>query len=180
MRDRSDARVHDLEYALEKWGGIPHYRGPVRELGADEHGTWLWGPAGRTIFRGTEALFVTEHDALFVVPPGEWWAASWWLGHEELDLYVNINTPAVRAANSISTVDLDLDVIRFRDGAVEIVDRDEFAVHRVQYGYPDDVVEATERVASALADLVTRNAPPFDGVAAAAWLNAARTSPRPG
>ena len=52
----------DVEWATEKWGGHPHYRSAAHVLGEDEHGTWLWGPAGRTIHRGDQALFVAEQE----------------------------------------------------------------------------------------------------------------------
>jgi len=162
-----------VELASEKWGGHPHYRGLVHVLGEDEHGTWLWGPAGRTIYRGDTALFVAEHDALTVVVPGAWWAPAWWIGHPTLELYVNINTPAVWDDERIVTVDLDLDVIRSRDGTVEVVDRDEFELHQVQYAYPRDLIESAERATAEVHDLVSRNCPPFDGVAAATWLERA-------
>ena len=37
-------------------------------------------------------------------------------------------------------VDLDLDVRRRRWGVIERLDEDEFAEHRVRFGYPDEVV----------------------------------------
>lgn len=167
-----------MELVSEKWGGHPHYRGVAHHLGEDEHGTWVWGPAGRTIYRGDTALFVTEHDALTVVVPGAWWAAAWWIGHPSLELYVNINTPAIWDGDRIVSVDLDLDVVRTSDGRVEIVDRDEFELHRVEYGYPSDLIAGAEAAAAEVHALVSRNCPPFDGVAAKAWAERARAARR--
>jgi protein associated with RNAse G/E len=163
-----------VEYALEKWAGRPHYRGSVELLGEDEHGAWLWGESGRTIFRGDTPLFVTEHPALFVISADAWWAASWWIGHPTLELYVNINTPATWSDDRIVTVDLDLDVVRYHDGRVEVVDRDEFDQHQVEYGYPDEIIEATESAAALAHDGVVRNVAPFDGAAAREWLRRVR------
>jgi protein associated with RNAse G/E len=163
-----------VEFATEKWGGRPHYRGVVHVLGEDEHGTWLWGPAGRVIYRGDEPLFTAEHDVITVITSGAWWAPAWWLGHLQVDLYVNINTPAVWERERVVATDMDLDVVRFCDGRVEIVDQDEFDVHRAKVGYPADVVEAVERAAARAFDLVVADEPPFDGVAAEAWASRAR------
>lgn len=159
-----------MEYATEKWGDRPHYRGLVHHLGDDEHGSWLWGPAGRTIYRGDEPLFVTEQAALALVPPGAWWSLAWWVGHAEVDLYVNINTPAVFEPERIVAVDLDLDVVRTVDGRVEVVDRDEFELHQVRYAYPPDLIEAAEAATSLAHDLVLTNVAPFDGLAAKSWI----------
>ena len=164
-----------MEYASEKWGGQPHYRGEMVHLGDDEHGTWLWGALGRTIFRGDTPLFVTEHPVLQLVPPGAWWALSWWIGHPRLELYVNINTPAEWQGDRIVYVDLDLDVVRMVDGRVEIVDRDEFEEHQVAYAYPADIVARTEAAATEAFELTTARRAPFDGEAARGWLERARS-----
>lgn len=161
---------------MEKWGGHPHYRGAVSVLGDDEHGTWVWGPAGRTIYRGDEALFDTEWDMVALTPPGAWWALEWWIGHPQVALYVNINTPVERDGDRLVCVDLDLDVIRFTDERVELVDRDEFELHKTTYGYPDVVIAGAEAAAAAALDLLTRDEPPFDGLAAGRWTAQARGS----
>ena len=159
-----------MEFATEKWGGIPHYRGTVERLGEDEFGAWWWGAKGRTIYRGDEPLFVAEHGVAFLVPPDQWWSATWWWGHPEIDLYVNIGTVAVVEADRVVSTDLDLDVIRRVDGTCEIIDQDEFEAHQVLYGYPPDVIERTEATADEVLDLMQRRVPPFDDVAARAWV----------
>jgi protein associated with RNAse G/E len=163
-----------VDYVIEKWGGHEHYRGDVSLLGEDEHGAWLWGPKGRTIRRDGAPVFETRQDSLFLLPPATWWALSWWPGHEAIELYVNIQSPAVWADGRVTTVDVDLDVIRFLDGRVEVVDRDEFELHQRRYGYPEDLVATTERVTAEAFDLVVANAPPFDGVLAREWIERAR------
>ncbi|MGW3644493.1 DUF402 domain-containing protein, partial [Streptomyces sp. NPDC005143] len=40
----------------------------------------------------------------------------------------------------VRMVDLDLDVVRPRGGEAHVEDEDEFAEHRVRYGYPDRAV----------------------------------------
>ena len=164
-----------VEYAIEKWGGHPHYRGVVRHLGDDDHGSWFWGPAGRTMYRGDVALFVTEQDALIVVVPGSWWTPIWWLGHPEVEVYININTPPVWDGDRIVTTDVDLDVIRFCDGRVEIVDHDEFELHQKLYEYPHELIEAAAMAADEAKRLAEAAAPPFDGAAARAWTELARS-----
>ena len=163
-----------MELATEKWGGHPHYRGEMRALGDDEHGTWLWGMAGRTVLRGHDLAFTTQQDVLILVPREAWWHVAWFLGHPEIALYVNINTPADRDGDRIVAIDLDLDVIRWHDSRVEVVDRDEFEVHQVRYGYPPDIVAAAEVATAEAYDLVVRERPPFDGTAARRWVERAR------
>lgn len=58
------ARHERVELVAEKWGGGPHHSGRVHVLGDDRHGTWLWGPAGRTVSRGGVPVFETEQDLI--------------------------------------------------------------------------------------------------------------------
>jgi protein associated with RNAse G/E len=164
----------EVDWAIEKWGGRPHYRAAAHVLGEDEHGTWMWGPAGRTIYRDDQPLFVAEQDTLILATAGRWWSPAWWIGHPELTVYVNVGTPPVWAPDAVTTVDLDLDVVQFSDGRVEVVDRDEFELHQREFGYPPDIVEAAERAAGEAFDLVLRGVAPFDGNTSQTWIEHAR------
>lgn len=168
-----------MEYVTEKWGGRPHKSGHVHLLGEDEHGVWLWGPSGRTIWRGQEPIFTTEQDALILIVDGAWWSAGWWEDHPDVALYVDVGTPPARTPDRLTSVDLDLDVARFCDGRVEILDRDEFELHQVELAYPSEIVAAAERAAAEVLSLVTRNAAPFDGIAASRWFEHARAAELP-
>ncbi|MBN9170197.1 MAG: DUF402 domain-containing protein, partial [Microbacterium sp.] len=67
-------------------------------------------------------------------------------------------------------VDMDLDVVRSREGRLWIDDRDEWDEHRVQYGYPLDIVEKLETLAVDLERRVAASAAPFDDATAAHWF----------
>ena len=163
-----------MEFATEKWGGIPHYRGEVELLGEDEFGMWLWGAKGRTILRGEEPAFVAATDTVFLVPRDAWWSSTWWLEHPEVELYVNIGTVAVIEPDRIVSTDLDLDVIRLLDGTCDVLDLDEFVEHQVRYGYPQDVIDQAVAATAQVVDLVTRRAPPFDAETAKRWASIVR------
>jgi len=77
--------------------------------------------------------------------------------------------PQWPSAEEVTMVDLDLDVRRRRRGAVELLDEDEFAAHRVKYDYPPEVVAAAEASFAWLAGAVRERVEPF-GVASHAWL----------
>ncbi|WP_239640032.1 hypothetical protein [Microbacterium sp. B24] len=68
-------------------------------------------------------------------------------------------------------IDMDLDVVRARDGrGIWIDDRDEWDEHRVQYGYPREIVERLETVAVELEAEVRAERAPYDQATAAHWL----------
>ena len=85
-------------------------------------------------------------------------------------MYVDITTAAVWAEGVVSCVDLDLDVVRGWTGRVWVDDEDEFAEHRVRYGYPDGVVQLATRSCEQVRLAVESHEPPYDGPTAAHWL----------
>ncbi len=113
---------------------------------------------------------MTEHFVT-VVPDGGWWMATFYAAPTELDIYVDITTPATWFSDAhVTSVDLDLDVVRYRaDGRVVVADEDEFDEHTVSYGYPDDLVRAARESATHIVDAVTSRREPF-GEVGFAWL----------
>jgi protein associated with RNAse G/E len=63
----------------------------------------------------------------------------------------------------VRAVDLDLDVIRGTTGRVWVDDEDEFAQHRVQLGYPDEVIEGAVASCQEIFGAVGEGRAPFDG-----------------
>jgi hypothetical protein len=154
---------------MTKWGGKPHWEIPATYLGRDEHGDWLGIPAGTVMRRpGMEAVAATAQVGLV---PGAGtdveraWVATF---HDEggpVRLYVDMATPPVWDGADVRSVDLDLDVIQEPDGRVWVDDEDEFAQHRVELGYPDDVVAMTTASRDRIRGLVESGGAPFDGSA---------------
>jgi len=68
-------------------------------------------------------------------------------------------------------IDMDLDVVKAVDArGIYIDDRDEWDEHRVQLGYPLDIVATLEALAVDLERQVTAGTAPFDDATADQWL----------
>jgi uncharacterized protein len=167
-----------VDVIISKWGGRPHWEFVATYLGEDEHGHWLGLPVG-TEFRRPGAHFRGANAQVTLLPHDGWWVATFhgpgattWtdLGGAEVELYVDITTPAVLDAQTVRCVDLDLDVVRGTNGTVIVDDEDEFAEHRVTFGYPADVVRAAEDSCAALLAAVSARTAPFDAAASRVWL----------
>lgn len=162
---------------FSKYDGSPHWAFDMERMGEDEHGVWLWAPAGTVLRRGTDREIRTKAGFIKVITPGLWWSAVWNDGagwsDGTIDVYVDIATPGLWDGNTVRMVDLDLDVIRRRDGSVEIDDEDEFDEHRTLFGYPDHVVDKARTVAARLAVAAERREDPF-GTVGERWLEVAR------
>ncbi len=156
-----------------KWGDEPHWSFDMFRLGEDEHGVWLWAPAGTALQRGDDEPTTFRNLAVKVITDG-WWTAIFNDGADRTyDLYVDIATPAHWEGDTVHLVDLDLDVARRKNGGVEIHDEDEFELHRVRYGYPDHIIDKARTETARIAAAVERRDEPF-GEVFGAWLEEAR------
>lgn len=166
-----------VRVAMTKWGERPHWGFAAAYLGTDDHGEWLHIPAG-TVFRRPGMEYVAPVDQVTLLPPpAAGWVATFHAAHGPVRLYVDITAGLAWQGGTVSCVDLDLDVLERPDGEVLVDDEDEFAEHRVAYGYPPEVVAAAEAACRSVHEAVLARRPPFDLDTAAAWLRlaAART-----
>jgi hypothetical protein len=173
-----------------KWGGGDHWAADVLWLGEDEHGWWAgWLPGTRWTRPGME--FTSHGLQVGLFPRDRGFAATFYepVADYAFRLYVDVaTTPALTACNGasgedvsskgasgeevaaeLSAVDLDLDVIERFDGGVFVDDEDEFAEHRVLYGYPDHVVAAAQAERDRLLREVGEGAAHFREPVAVHW-----------
>lgn len=148
-----------------------HWRHDLVHLGEDEHGVWLGGARGTVVQRGHEPPRELRRNMVQLIPPGLWWAAIFNdPTTPDMEVYVDVTTvPVWVGADQVEMVDLDLDVVRRRDGTVYIDDEDEFEEHRASLGYPPAMADMARTVAARLAIALERRDPPFDQ-AATRWL----------
>ncbi len=154
---------------FRKWPDKLHWQFTMRRLGEDEHGLWLWAPPGTPAQRGHEEPKSFRSTAIKLVTPDRWWTAIW--NHRSRhELYVDIATPVQWDGDRATFIDLDLDVTRYRDsGDVAVLDEDEFDEHRVQYGYPPNIVDKARTATARVAIEVERRIEPF-GEVAGNWM----------
>jgi len=151
-----------------KWGGTRHWRYELEELGADAYGTWFAGRPGTALQRGDEPPIFELHGFVTLVPViGDWIAI--WRSVGDLAIYVDVTDTPRRRGSRIDAVDLDLDVVAFRDGRVEIIDVDEFEDHRITLGYPAQIAASAQATAMWLLDQIPLRTPPFDDTGPS-WL----------
>jgi hypothetical protein len=156
---------------MTKWGGRPHWEYAAELLGRDRHGWWIGVVAGTRMTR-PGAVYEAPTDQVVLVPDpaapsvgDAGWVATFHAVGGPLRVYVDITTPPEWAGSVVRAVDLDLDVIRENDGRVWVDDEDEFAEHRVRFGYPVDLVAAALGSCAAVQEAVATGAAPYDGTA---------------
>ncbi len=152
---------------MEKWGGRPHWHIPGLWLGSDEQGDWIGIPAGTRMVRPGRDVR-SEHDQIGLVPaPGDdderGFLPTFHKAPSRVWVYVDMTTAPVWDGDTVRAVDLDLDVIRGREGDVVVDDEDEFAEHTVEFGYPPEIVALAEATRDRVRAAILAGDPPYDG-----------------
>jgi uncharacterized protein len=157
-----------VHIAMTKWGDLPHWHIPARWLGSDAHGDWLGIPAGTLMARpGLET--VSEFDQVGLIPAAgsrdveRGWMATFHKPPAPTWVYVDMTSPPVWDGSAVRAVDLDLDVIRMREGWVVVDDEDEFTVHQVDLGYPPEIIALAEASRDRVHAAILDEDAPFDG-----------------
>lgn len=82
-------------------------------------------------------------------------------GHSGIWHYVNLGTPVTVEGQTLSYVDLDLDLSMDNQWNVKLLDEDEFAAHRVRFNYPSHVVQRVRQAEQEVRKLMWQRAWPF-------------------
>ena len=139
-----------------KYDGSAHRDYPARRLSSDDLGIWVGVPRGTvSVYHGRPS--VEQIPFVLLIPHHAWWTGMFNPPPRTSEVYCDITTPARWEGDTVHIIDLDLDVVRRRaTQEVELRDEDEFAQHREQFGYPDDLVTqalaAAEKLMVALDD----------------------------
>ena len=160
-----------------KWDGRGHWAcEDIVTLGSDEHGTWIGWYAGTHWERpahGSKAgmAFDAAGDQVMLLPHDRWFTATFYeqVAHLVLRTYVDITTVPRLVDGVWSVVDLDLDVCQWFGGGIYIDDEDEFEQHRLELGYPADVVASATTECARVFTALDYGAPLFAESLAESW-----------
>ncbi len=160
-----------VRVVARKWPDRPHWEYDGLLLGHDAHGTWV-GAVTDTLMSRPGAAFHTDRPQVSLFPVAGTFVATFYErgGQVPCDVYVDIATLGVRQGDSITSIDLDLDVLRGWSGRVWVDDEDEFAQHRSVFGYPEDLVRTATRSCESVRAALAAGRAPYDRVAAEGWL----------
>ncbi len=75
--------------------------------------------------------------------------------------------------DTVTMVDLDLDVVQTLEGRVMVLDEDEFAEHQVSYGYPRELIALARSACDDVRSALSTSTEPY-GRAGWDWLHRAR------
>ncbi len=148
-----------------KYDGSLHWHLEARWLGEDEHGIWVGTSRPTAMRKGDGPLVELDHASVMLFPRDAWWTGAFNAEPARTEIYCDITSPPRwPSTGEVTMVDLDLDVLRMRDGQVVLDDADEFAEHQRLYSYPAHVIDEAERAASWLTEALSDGREPFAAV----------------
>jgi hypothetical protein len=152
-----------IRLTFRKYDGSLHWHSVLRRLGEDEHGLWLGWGRNHSTARGAEPPITLKEAYVQLIRREDWWCGSFNARPRNTEIYCDITTVAEwTAPDEITLVDLDLDVLRFRDGTAPLIDdEDEFLEHQVRYRYPPEVIAKARATADRLLEAVRVDEEPF-------------------
>ena len=142
----------EIVFQWRKWDGSPHWRHECVYLGADAWGDWVGQPAGWGSERPARS-FTAPGPNVTLVPPSGDFALTVNRDHPQgMRIYIDLawdlravaeQDPEASTGGApvlFTGIDMDLDVVRVEgERGTWIDDEDEWAEHRVLYGYPGEV-----------------------------------------
>jgi uncharacterized protein len=93
--------------------------------------------------------------------PNEWFNIVALIEETGIRYYCNIASPPYLAGDVITYIDYDLDVIRFPDGTVQVVDQEEYELHKTIYHYSSLVEKKVKRGLDLLLERLSKRQSPF-------------------
>lgn len=133
----------------------------LAKLEVVDSGVWAQIRGGAGVTTHDRSMSTFDHDAVVFFPNDRWWSAMFLVG-APVDIHVDISTPARVEGSTVTTIDLDLDVV-VRQGTVSLVDVDEFDEHRILHSYDAAQIREAERAAHDVRSMIAAGEFPFDG-----------------
>ena len=147
-----------------KYDHRKHYTWPATLVEDDGERLFLRTVVGGTLVhysRGFEELQRNPSDLTF-------WRDRWYnifVNYTEAgvlrNFYCNVTMPLFITDHTLNFVDLDLDVRVYPDGSWVLLDEDEFALHAVQFNYPDWLQKRARQAVGEITELAQAGEGPF-------------------
>jgi protein associated with RNAse G/E len=174
MSDARPASGTEIVFQWRKWDGSPHWRHECVYLGADAWGDWVGQPSGWHSARPGAEFFAASPNVTLVPRQGDFALTVNRRHPKGMRVYIDLGWDIGWSDDPllVTGIDMDLDVIRVEsERGTWVDDRDEWAEHSAQYGYPREVMSTLEELALDLEQRVRDRVAPFDDATADPWLD---------
>jgi uncharacterized protein len=141
-----------------------HYEWTTKLLEQSSSYIIVLGEYGRKLKHHTkQKTFEIRNWTIELFPFDSWFTVSADVNNGIItQYYCNINEPAILSGDTVSFIDLDLDLIQ-RNGKWILVDEDEFEQNALLFAYPEDLKQKVMQELGNLQNRIQNNLFPFDG-----------------
>jgi protein associated with RNAse G/E len=132
----------------------------------DDERLLVYAPVGTMSFDRHTQAWAPAPDGLLEIYFKHRWYNVWHICEQLSNIsqiYCNLSLPAIRTAEGIEWIDLDLDYRVHMDGRIERLDEDEYRVHIASMGYTADV--QVQAACAEIEALYQQRADPFNHAA---------------
>ena len=134
----------------------------------DQERLVVYAPVGTLSYNRHQQAWVPASDGLLEIYFKHRWYNVWHICEQRSkinQIYCNLSMPAIRTAEGIEWVDLDLDYRVHMDGRIERLDEDEYRAHIASMGYSAEVQAYVQAACSEIEALYQQRADPFNHAA---------------
>ena len=78
------------------------------------------------------------------------------------NFYCNVNAPPIFANGVLDYIDLDIDVLVWKDFSFRILDMEDFEENSIKYGYSEKVIKSAKKSLDELLQMIKTRQFPFD------------------
>ncbi len=115
-----------------------------------------------------------SHDLLGLIPSGTRSVEYYWLDRwynifrlsapagQLRNYYCNINVPPIFDGQTLSYLDLDIDILVEPDFSYQILDMEDFEENAARFGYPEFIQASARKALDSLVGIIEARAFPFD------------------
>ncbi len=148
-----------------KYPNIRHYEWQAELLEQTEDYVWIYCRPGRQFIHHTKnQVFTFDNTTVELFSLKEWYTVAMVIEEGKVvSYYCNIAMPSVLQDDTLTFIDLDLDLFKPKDGDWVVLDEEEFEANSIKYEYPPELKDAALRALDALKEKVLTGSFPFDG-----------------
>lgn len=117
---------------------------------------WVLVTYKTLVVESNQRIWQTREPAICFFYPDRWFNVIAMIRKAGITYYCNIASPSLYDGEAIKNIDYDLDLKVFPNGAMEILDENEFEVHSKKMNYSDEIIEIVRKELDNLIELATK------------------------
>lgn len=134
-------------------------QGTIIELTQD---CWVVVTYKTLVVESNMRIWQTREPAITFFYPNKWYNVIAMIRRNGITYYCNVASPSLYDGEAIKNIDYDLDVKKYPDGNIEILDQDEYELHSKLMKYSPDLDKVVHKALDELVEMAQSSSGVFD------------------